>query len=504
MQTKETVTLTYMGNELRVSHGSLLSDAVGMELPCGAHGRCGKCKIVAHGELSPVTEDERAHLTEEELGRGVRLACRTQILGDAVAAPLPTGNAMTEAEILTDGTAALDAKEPILSRYGVALDIGTTTLAARLYDRDGRLLSEAGAKNPQIRFGADVISRVEAALAGRSAALAEAIRGGIDRLLLRLAGAAGITPREIDTIVATGNSAMLSLLTETDPTPFSRAPFMLERRFGERISAETVGISVLSPDATIVLPPVISAFVGADTVCAILASGLPSETGTELLLDVGTNGEMALSSKGRLYVASTAAGPAFEGVGISMGMNAAAGAIDRVTVDGGALSVRVIGGGIPTGICGSGLVDAVASLVTLGRIDETGYMEEDPAVLSGQVSLTGKDIRMVQLAKSAISAGVRTLLHTAGNSVADVSLVVVAGGFGCYLDFGNAEAVGLFPKGLGRSARAVGNAALDGAAMLLLSHSEWENAKRIADRAELVDLATSAVFMEHYIEDMGF
>ena len=504
METNETVTLTYMGTTLRVARGSLLSDAVGMELPCGAHGRCGKCKIIARGALSPVTDDEQRHLTEEEQRRGVRLACKTRILGDAVAEPIPSGGAMTDAEILTGGSTTLDAHEPILRAYGVALDIGTTTLAARLYDRDGRLLSEAGAKNPQIRFGADVISRVEAALNGKARALAEAIRGGIDRLLLSLAGRAGVTPREIDTVVVTGNSAMLSLLTETDPTPFSRAPFRLERKFGERISAEEAGFSVLSPDAAVVLPPVISAFVGADTVSAILASGLLSNTDTELLLDVGTNGEMALSSKGHLYVASTAAGPAFEGVGISMGMNAAAGAIDRVTVDGDGLSVRVIGGGIPTGICGSGLIDAVASLVTLGRIDETGYMEEDPAVLSGSVTLTGKDVRMVQLAKSAISAGVRTLLHTAGDSVSDVSRVVVAGGFGCYLDFQNAETVGLFPKGLGRSAEAVGNAALDGAAMLLLSRSEWENALRIASRAELVDLATSAVFMEHYVEDMGF
>ena len=226
----------------------------------------------------------------------------------------------------------------------------------------------------------------------------------------------------------------MHLLTETDVEPLSRAPFHVERLFGEVLRADALGLTALQGDASVYLPACIAAFVGADTVCALLASDICETGKTVLLADIGTNGEMALVHQGTLTVCSTAAGPAFEGVGISMGMRGAIGAIDRVRVENGALVAHVIGEGAPIGICGSGLVDTIACLLETEMVDETGYMEDDEVQIAAPVVLTQQDVRMVQLAKSAICAGLQTLLKTAGIDVSEVESLVLAGGFGSYLD----------------------------------------------------------------------
>ncbi|MBQ2716209.1 MAG: DUF4445 domain-containing protein, partial [Clostridia bacterium] len=350
----------YVNGESRsVPSGLTLSEITGGDAPCGGHGKCGKCKVRARGKLSAPSEAELRLLTEDELKSGIRLACKTVALGDC---EIETLASSAEAQIVTGGAFVEFELKPTFKKYGVAIDIGTTTLAAHLYDVRGTLIAEHSRLNPQSEWGADVISRIEASIGGKSDELARSIISALDKMIAELALSARIDAKEIDGAVITGNTVMLSLLTREDVEPFSHAPFEARRLFGETLSAKELGLCSLEPGARVCLPPCISAFVGADTVCALLATDLCGKD-CAMLADIGTNGEMALSYNGALRVCSTAAGPAFEGVGISMGMRGAFGAIDKVSVSGGELEIHVIGEGEAVGICGSGLVDAAASML---------------------------------------------------------------------------------------------------------------------------------------------
>ena len=472
-----------------------------MPLPCGGHGKCGKCRVIASGELSPITATEREHLTEDEIARGIRLACQTRICGDCEISVPSVDTA--DSKILTDAHAEMKTTAPDFKKYGAAVDVGTTTLAARLYNTKGDVLAECGRLNPQSIWGADVISRIEASMRGESKKIATAICNSIDEMLAELAENAGVSTESIDGLVITGNTAMLHFLTDTSPEPLSHAPFEAKRLFDETLAPVSLGLKYTSHDAKIYLPPCIAAFVGADTVCALLATELTS-TDNALLADIGTNGEMGLWHNGKLSVCSTAAGPAFEGVGISMGMNGSCGAIDRVTIDGDGFISHVIGDVQPKGICGSGLIDAVACLIESGTLDETGLLDDDPTEIVSPVFLTQHDIRMVQLAKSAICAGIVTLLHEAALDEDGVSVFHIAGGFGSYLDIKSAGKIGLIPEKLTEKVVVDGNAALSGAAMLLLDKNMRARAAKIAKEAVVVDLATNPVFAEMYMTGMMF
>ncbi|MBQ7354189.1 MAG: DUF4445 domain-containing protein [Clostridia bacterium] len=487
-----------------VPEGSRISDLPPYKesaaLPCGGHGKCGKCKVTAKGMLSPLSATEREGLTSDEIESGVRLACCTTVCGDCVICTL---DARTSARIRIAGDMPEISLHPAFSAYGVCVDIGTTTLAARLYNGEGTLLAEAGGLNPQSAYGADVISRIEAALKGEAHELAMSIRRAIDALLTELTRAAGIAPNAIDGMVITGNTVMLHLLTETSVEPLSHAPFAAERLFGEVLTAGELALTALSPDAEIYLPPCAAAFVGADITTALLASGICGQQGTALLVDIGTNGEMALWHDGRLTFCSTAAGPAFEGADISMGMGGKEGAIDSVCLVNGSLYAHVIGNIAPAGICGSGVVDTVACLLDTEQLDETGYLEDDPAMIAEPVSITQEDIRAVQLAKSAIHAGIRTLLHRAGIAPEAVGTLAIAGGFGSYLNTDNACKIGLLPAEMRPAIRVIGNAALAGAAMVLLSRDLREQCARCAT-GEVAELSTDPVFADEYMERMLF
>ena len=494
--------ITAGGKTVQVPEGTLLRDAlpegVCLPLPCGGQGRCGKCRVTAAGQLSPPSPEELRLLSREELSAGVRLACRARVLGDCVLTLPEQG----ESQIQLEADLPPFPLDPVFRRYGAAIDLGTTTLAAQLWDRSGRLLAQASCPNPQSPWGADVISRIQAALEGQGKALAQAARQGISRLLVELAQGAGISPQEIDQAAVTGNTAMLTLLTETDPEPLSHAPFAPSRLFGEVLPAAALGLPC--SQAQVALSPCVSAFVGGDVTTALLASSLCEGPGTKLLADIGTNGEIALWHKGKLTCASTAAGPAFEGAGLSMGMEGRAGAIAHVRAANGQLWPQVIGGGKPQGLCGSGVIDALACLLELERMDETGLLEEDPAPIAGRVSLSQRDVRMVQLAKSAVCAGLLTLLRREGVSLSQVEELVVAGGFGSYLNVKNAGRVGLLPPELVPRVRVAGNAALAGAGLLLLSRDGLERAKDLARRAQAEDLSGDPVFAQLYTDNMFF
>lgn len=492
------ITVTFKGKKITAHSGDLLSDVIGAEKLCGGHGKCGKCKVVAKGALSLPSETELMHLTEEELARGVRLACLTTVLGDCEAAELDRGRA---AQIMQRADLPEIELVPAFSAYGVAIDIGTTTLAARLYDRNAVLLSEASALNPQSAHGADVISRIEFALAGGVKTLAELIRDACNALIRELAASAKLDAALIDGAVITGNTAMLYLLFEEEVTPLSRAPFDVKRLFGESVTAAELGLSSLEDETQVYIPSSISAFVGADTLCAIAATGLLELDGA-MLADIGTNGEMALFYNGALTVCSTAAGPAFEGVGISRGMRGAVGAIDKVTLVNSKPVSHVIGETEAVGVCGSGLVDAAACMLDLEVLEDSGYLDDESFALTPSVAITRQDVRMLQLAKSAICAGLLALLKNKNIEPSAISTLYIAGGFGTYLGKESAAKIGLLPRRLANVSKAVGNAALAGASMLLLNSDLREKTQAVAKRAAVLDLSTDSAFSELFMTGM--
>ena len=473
----------------------LLCAGLSHDRPCGGRGVCGKCAVRAEGELSPMSESEKARLGEAMCAQGYRLACVAHALG---ATFIYYNIDHANMQGVTKGFLKKFLHCPPEGNHGtgLAVDIGTTTVAAYLYSlSDGRQLGALCRTNPQREYGADVISRVDYALHGGLRILAARIVRCIDEMEEKLCTMAS-APKPHARVI-TGNTAMLHFLTSTDPSPMAAAPFIIKRAFGELVQAEA---------HTTYLPRCISAFIGADITSALLASGLCHEGGkTALLMDIGTNGEMALLHDGKLICCSTAAGPALEGAGISCGAMAVDGAIDRVTVENGKLSCHLIGDRQdikPVGLCGTGLIDAVASLLEIEELDETGYMEEDADI--GGCTLTRTDIRQVQLAKAAIRAGLETLLSEAGVSYDDIDEVALAGGFGSYLHPETCAAIGLIPKELIGKIHVLGNAAGSGAAMMLLSGEERAFSEQIAQGARVIDLSTNATFMQRYVEEMFF
>ncbi len=438
--------------------------------PCGGRGVCKQCAVEARGNVSPPDELERQS--------GTRLSCRIRLLGDCEV----TLRELSGFEKQTKENA------PAASALLLAADIGTTTLDIRLFDAlTGAPVAGASALNPQVAFASDVIGRVSAALEGKGDALRR-------RLLDTLGGMLAGYPRVVRAVV-TGNTVMLYLLTGRSPRPLAAAPFTADCLFGH--SEDVLGIPAYLPRCT-------GAFTGADLTCAVLASGMTESTDTSLLCDIGTNGEIALWHKGRLSVTSAAVGPAFEGAGISCGMGGVPGAIDKVWTAQSALDAHVIGGGEPRGVCGSGLIDAVAALLELRIIDRNGTMEGGSAPIAGGIRLTQRDIRQVQLAKAAVAAGIETLLETAGAAARDIRTLFIAGGFGSHLNPRSAAAIGLFPRSLAPKALVLGNAALNGASRLLLDESLQKTADAIARAAVPVPLSGNPLFAGKYIRHMNF
>lgn len=302
------------------------------------------------------------------------------------------------------------------------------------------------------------------------------------------------SPNEVKSFVITGNTAMLYLLTGRNPVSLSKAPFDADWLADE---------SIKQGERTVYLPPCMNAFVGADITCAVLASGMCKKNETALLCDIGTNGEVALYKDGHLYVTSTAAGPAFEGAGISCGVGSVPGAIDKVYVYDEKIQVHTIAGKTPVGICGSGLIDAVAAFLDLEIIDETGAAD-DELTLCDEITLEIKDVRSVQLAKAAIAAGIQTLCDSAKVHYDEIGTFYIAGGFGSHLNAVSAVKIGLFPQELQAKVKVIGNGALAGAMQLLLDTEAVNEAKDIAARSSHVSLGGNPKFNQAFVDNMLF
>lgn len=466
-------------------HALLAQTDSSLQQPCGGRGVCGKCAVHLSGAVSAPNAQERAH--------GMRLACQARVLGDAEVI-LPTEQKFLQIETRTESV--LPALHPMAGRLGLAVDIGTTTLAAALFDlKTGKFLASTGLLNPQTQIAADVMGRISAAMQGQSDLLCGQVRQTISALLLETCRRAGQSPDAVDALVLTGNTTMLYLLTGRDPTCLSHAPFAADTLFG---------VQTASLGRCTYLPPCMHAFVGADITCAVLASGMCKKKCTTLLCDIGTNGEIALWHNETLYVTSTAAGPAFEGAGISCGCGSVAGAIDRVWEENGNLCIHTIQDAPPCGLCGSGLIDAVAVLLARENISLTGSAPAEGLVLCSSVRLLREDIRAVQMAKAAISTGIQLLLRRAGVRAEDIQTLYLAGGFGSHLNLQSAAAIGLLPPALIPKTKVIGNAALAGAAGLLLDRSQRAAAEALATSAQHVSLSGHPDFNDTYVENMLF
>jgi len=443
----------------------LLSDAleqmgIFQHKPCGGNGTCGKCRVLANGKEV--------------------LSCRTFVSEDTEVVLLAEYG---EIRGVTKGYTAEFEKKPLVSEgYGMAIDIGTTTVAGYLYHfPEGELIKSICVANRQAEFGADVISRIGYAEQGGI----EVLKNRIQEQIAKISEG-----YPIEKYVITGNTTMLHLLTGKNPAGIARAPFLPESLFGEWV-------------LNAYLPKCISAYVGADITTAILASGM-MEKKTAFLVDIGTNGEMALWHNGELVCCSTAAGPAFEGAGIYQGVPAVRGAINRVFLQDNSLQYETVDGGKPVGICGTGIMDAAACMLELGALDETGYLEENFSIGDSKIVITPEDIRAIQLAKAAIAAGIDTLLHACGIEADAVEAFYIAGGFGSYIRCDSAVRIGLIPEAVAKKVVAIGNAAGNGAAMILQSTDCLKKSEEIAKTARTVDLSQDAYFMERYMEQMMF
>ncbi len=480
--------------------GSLLGEIIALhdhfDQPCAGKRRCGKCLVTVKGDLSEPSEEELILLSEQQRANGVRLACCCRVLGDCEIVPPTEG----EIAVSIGGFMPEFTHNPAFKGHGISVDIGTTTLALQLYSGSA-LLAQASDKNPQASFGADVISRIEHSLAGEGEQLADCIKNGICELVEELLVKSGIDRNSVDMMVVTGNTTMLYLLNSHDPEALSHAPFEADRLYGGRLPKGFFGCC---PSAEVYLPRCISAFIGADISTAVLASGMCEKQETALLMDIGTNGELALWHEGKLLCCSTAMGPAFEGATLSCGMMGRTGAVYKVAMSNDKIVPEVIGGVKPIGICGSGVVDLVACMLATEDLDETGYLEDEEFLFARDVSFTQKDIRMVQLAKASLAAGVIALLNRADINMQDIKQLYIAGGFGSNINIQNAAAIGLIPKELTDRVEVLGNAALSGASMLLLAAQLWEKLEEIAKNATTYENSTDPVFMDAYVENMMF
>lgn len=460
---------------------------------CGGKGRCGKCRVPVNGVP--------------------RLACRVHPAdGDTVTLPEAAGGA-----ILT-GTVPLPACQPGRTGYGAAVDLGTTTVVVRLYDlADGAELATGSGWNVQAPYGADVISRIQYTLEQPDGLqeLSQRIREQIWALVSGALTRCGRAPDALHEITLAGNTVMQHLFAGYSVRGIAAAPFRPETLF-EAPGAETLhGVPVH-------FAPCVAGYVGGDITAGLLAAGLVDLPGTNLFLDIGTNGEMALGGRGGFVCCAVASGPAFEGAGITCGMPGVDGAVSRVRYDRGFL-YDVIGGGAPKGLCGSGLLDLTAVLLRLGVIAPGGRLlppEEAPEpmrrhltrdgdgngcfYLTPEVYLTAADVRNLQLAKAAVAAGIRVLLQQRGITPEQVDGVYLAGGFGSYLDPESAMAIGMLPRACAGKLRTLGNTALAGAAALTLDPAQWQRIRTISRACNYLELSGRADFAAAFTNHLTF
>ena len=500
-----------------------------IETPCGGNGTCGKCRVrVWSGRLSDPSEEERRSLTEKELRDGFRLACAARF-ADAVTEV--EGELPASADVyLADGFLPAVRPDAGLTGYGIACDLGTTTVVCTLVDlAAGTRAASRSAVNRQAAYGLDVLTRIgyeiergETAVRELQNAAAETLNG----LIGQLCRGCGVPPSQIKRIHVAGNCTMLHMLLGEDARGIGRAPYRPRFLASQRRSAASVGIDA-APQAELCCLPGASAFVGADVVAGICACGLPKSGGTVLFLDIGTNGEIVLKTGNGLFGCSCAAGPALEGMNIRCGMRASAGAVEDVRISEDGVFLQVIGEGRPEGICGSGILSLLKELIRNGLIRPNGTLAASETLPKGDLrkelliteangkrailldrksglTVTQEDLRQVQLAKGAILSGIRLLLAEAGVSAEELDRVLVAGQFGAHLSPDALTVCGILPRRVEGKIEYVGNTSGSGAYLSLISEEFRLETEAAAERIQSLDLSRAEGYARLFAECLSF
>lgn len=483
-----------LGKVLRARKGSLLKDVLheyGVEFPCGGKGSCGKCAVrILRGTVTPDSFHER-RLKELKLDPDWRLACLSRCEGDL------------EVEVSQFETLIQADKTPFEfepgTGLGVAVDLGTTTLVAQLVDLEsGHILAVETSMNPQKKFGSDLISRLEAALSAGTEELTGIIRTSIGKMVQSLCSERAL---ELPRIVIVGNTVMQHFFCGSDIRALSFYPFESPDLGLKRFTSRQLDWSVNCDDISFY--PSVGSFVGSDILAGIMATGMHLNEGYSVLIDLGTNGEIAVGNREKLLCASTAAGPAFEGARISRGMLATTGAVASVHSIKVSMSCRVIGDTEARGICGSGLIDAVGVMLDEGLIGEFGEIlsGDGEVLICPGVSLTQKDIHEFQLAKAAIAAGIEILLNRLGIDGEEVTNLYIAGAFGNFINVGNVLRTGMLDF-REEVIHQLGNTALMGARMFLFK--DYFAVDNILSITSHVNLESEEQFQDLYVEHMKF
>ena len=568
----------------------LVRNSLSVPTDCNGHGICGKCRVrLLQGEALPLSAEEMDCLDEDEQGAGVRLACLCRVTGEieasipesktvmqieeqgqacdfkldpviskqhAVLSPekheslygclirqigIPAENRLGIAQALAEegasGLTAVRFNDTLIGiepgdtchrNFGVAVDIGTTTIAAALVDLNaGETLSTASAINPQFQLGSDVLSRIHYAQQSpvHLDRLESLLRNEINALIRTLYEATGVEQQYCYMVSIAANTVMLHLFLGADPKGLGAQPYQPVFLETLELKAADLGIQA-APFAVLQCLPGLSAFVGADIQAGLLALNLTDHRDNVLFIDMGTNGEIVIFSGDRIIATSTAAGPAFEGMNISCGMKACPGAIDHVDFSAGRLTWSVVGDEPPAGLCGSGLLELTAALLKKGVIQKSGRIIDPetapsagvlqegssrrfqlvkPSASNGKgISLTQQDVRQVQLAKGSLGAGMKLLLKEAGLSEHDIKTIYLAGGFGRHLKPETFIYLGLFPPVWQDRIVYVGNTSLTGAGLSMLSSEQMDRHREKIKNVEFYDLTACNDFNRVFAGEMHF
>lgn len=493
MPTPHTIHLHPLGKELTVNHGTPLIDVLheyGVEFPCGGKGNCGKCKVkVLEGHIE-TNEVHRSKIKKLGLPDNWYLACHS----------ICTSDLTLEIEQFSHFILADESTFKFTPQegYGVAVDLGTTTLVAQLVNlQTAEVMAVETMLNPQVKFGADLISRIQHALDGGAPEMTQMIRRTIGQMVASMLKKKAV-PLARMTLV--GNTAMQLLFSGCDVTPLSAYPFETNDLGEKLFQAKELGWD-FEVSGGILFYPSIGSFVGSDILAGICATGLHEKETYTALIDLGTNGEIVVGNKEQIVCASTAAGPAFEGANISMGMRAVTGAISSLTLSNGTINPDVIGNAKPRGICGSALIDAVAIFKQQELIGMFGEISsgEERIQVAGNVFLTQKDINEFLLAKAAIAAGLQILSRQLGIEPADIHEIYIAGGFGSYINLEHVTQAGMIAT-LPEKIHKMGNTALIGAKMFLFAG--MQEAENIRQKTTHVNLEGAPDFQDIYVDKM--
>jgi uncharacterized 2Fe-2S/4Fe-4S cluster protein (DUF4445 family) len=512
---------------------------LGIEALCGGKGICGKCRArITTGSsfLSPPTLWEKKHLSVGELNANWRLVCQSIVEKPGkIEVDIPPSSKIGVQRLQIDGADIQFPIEPLLditkekgTMLGLAFDIGSTKIGGWLVDlRTGEILGQGACMNPQIPYGEDIMSRIGFANQNQKNLdrLHQAILDGIRTVFTEIQEQTGTKAHDIYLVSLVGNTAMHHFSLGYPVESLSFSPFSPFKSQAVEKTTDIIGLN-LAPNAQVHFPPVIAGFIGSDPLMGVLSTQMHKSNDFQLLIDVGTNTEVVVGNNQSLSAVSCASGPAFEGAHILHGMRATSGAIERVKIDPKSLSIdlKTIDNQPPRGICGSGIVDVIAEFFLAGIIDNRGAFSEkaksrseykkdsgiaeytiapkERAGVPNDITITQKDIREIQLAKSAIYTGISVLLRNYHRPPTDLKRIFVAGAFGSYIDPLQAQIIGLFPEVELSKFEIIGNSAGTGARMVLLSKTKRSEAIDLAKQIQYIELSESPWFKEEFTNSM--